>query len=134
MNQQILRAIALACSLVVTPYAHSHHAFAAEYDISKPITLQGTLTKLAWINPHGWIYLKAQDAGGKVLEWSVEFGSPNTLLRRGLRKSDFVVGSKLTVKGYRSKNGEPVIAATTVKLPDGRDIYAGSDNPDAPKE
>jgi len=134
MKQHLVSALAAACGLGVVPYAHSHHAFAAEYDISKPITLQGTLTKLAWINPHGWIYIKTVDANGKITDWSVEFGSPNALLRHGLRKSDFVVGNKLTVNGYRSKNGEPVIAATTVKLPDGRDIYAGSDNPDAPKE
>ena len=112
----------------------AHHAFAAEYDIDKPITLTGTLTKTEWVNPHGWIYVDVKDPAGKVTNWAIEFGGPNALLRRGLRVADFPVGAQLTVKGYLAKSGKPVVAATIVKLPGGRDFYAGSEGAGAPKE
>src|SRR4051794_8375070 len=67
----------------------AHHAFAAEFDANKPVTLVGTLTKVAWVNPHGWIYVDVPGKNGAVTNWAVEFGSPNALLRRGLRKADF---------------------------------------------
>lgn len=121
----------LACSLTAVP-ALAHHSFAAEYDINQPITIKGTLTKMEWTNPHGWIYVDVKDEDGKVTNWAVEFGAPIVLLRRGLRKSDFPTGIEVLVKGYRSKNGSPTINGTSVKLPDGRNLFTGSSGPDAP--
>src|SRR6266699_7188032 len=89
--------------------AFAHHAFSAEYNGDQPVTLKGTLTKLEWTNPHGWLYLDVKDDGGKVVSWAIEFGAPNALLRRGLRKTDFPEGIELIVKGYRAKNGTPTI-------------------------
>jgi hypothetical protein len=120
-----------AVGSVVIPLA-AHHSFAAEFDASKPVTLEGTLTKVAWVNPHGWIYVDVVGKDGKVTTWSVEFGSPNALLRRGLRKTDFPPGIKLTVKGYLAKNGNPTVNAASVLLPDGRTLFTGSSNPTAP--
>ena len=104
----------------------AHHAFAAEFDANKPITLVGTLTKVAWVNPHGWIYVDVKGKNGQITSWSIEFGSPNALLRRGLRKADFPPGMTVTVKGYLAKSGKPVANASTVTLPDGRSLFAGS--------
>jgi len=106
--------------------AFGHHAFSAEFDIDKPITIKGTLTKLEWVNPHGWIYVDAKGDDGKMVNWAVEFGAPNTLLRRGLRKTDFPVGVEVTVKGYRAKDGGRNVTGTSVTLPDGRSLYTGS--------
>ena len=104
----------------------AHHAFAAEFDVNKPVTLVGTLTKVAWVNPHGWIYVDVKGKDGTVTGWAIEFGSPNALLRRGLRKADFPPGMTVTVKGYLAKSGKPVANASTVTLPDGRSLFAGS--------
>ncbi len=106
--------------------AAAHHAFAAEFDVNKPVTLVGTLTKVAWVNPHGWIYVDVKGKDGTVTGWAIEFGSPNALLRRGLRKADFPPGMTVTVKGYLAKSGKPVANASTVTLPDGRSLFAGS--------
>src|SRR5262249_12995857 len=117
---------------LVVQTALAHHAFSAEYDAQKPITLKGTLTKMEWTNPHGWIYVDVKDEGGKTVNWAIEFGAPNALLRRGLRKSDFPEGIEVTVSGYRAKNGSPTVNGTSVKLPDGRDLYTGSSGTGAP--
>jgi len=112
----------------------AHHSFSAEYDIDKPVTITGTLTKLEWVNPHGWIYVDVKGADGKVVNWAVEFGGPNALLRRGVRKTDFPLGVELVVKGYRAKNGTPTVNGTSVKFPDGRNLYTGSSGPGAPED
>jgi hypothetical protein len=123
----------LAVSLVAsTTPSFAHHSFAAEYDASKPITLQGKLTKLSWVNPHGWLYVDVVNPDKTVTSWAVEFGSPNALLRRGLRESDFPLGMSLTVNGYLSKNGKKIINGTSVKLPDGRSLFTGSVGTGAP--
>ena len=124
-----LLAGALAAAVAIGAAAttlSAHHAFAAEFDANKPITLVGTLTKVAWVNPHGWIYVDVKGKDAKVTNWAIEFGSPNALLRRGLRKADFPPGINVTVKGYLAKSGKPVVNASTVTLPDGRSLFAGS--------
>src|SRR3984957_1394755 len=131
MTLETFRLVILAGALAGTP-ALAHHSFAAEYSVDQPITLKGTLTKVEWTNPHGWIYIDVKDDDGKVTNWAVEFGAPNALLRRGLRKTDFPAGVELLVKGYRAKSGSPTITGTSVKFPDGRNLFTGSSNPDAP--
>jgi Family of unknown function (DUF6152) len=122
----IMKRILGICMVLCALPAFGHHAFSAEFDIDKPITIKGTLTKLEWVNPHGWIYVDAKGDDGKMVNWAVEFGAPNTLLRRGLRKTDFPVGVEVTVKGYRAKDGGRNITGTSVTLPDGRSLYTGS--------
>ncbi len=113
---------------------YAHHAFAAEYDANKPISIRGKLTKVDWVNPHGWIHVDVTDESGKVVSWAVETGSPNQMLRRGLRKTDFPEGIEVIINGYRAKNGTPTINGTSVKLPDGRNLLTGGSTPDAKAE
>ena len=123
--------LAAALEVSVIP-SFAHHSFAAEYDASKPITLHGKLTKLSWVNPHGWIYVDVENPDKTVTSWAVEFGSPNALLRRGLRETDFPLGTELTVNGYLAKNGKKIINGTSVKLADGRSLFTGSVGTGAP--
>ena len=122
---------ALLSFLFSVSAALAHHAFAAEFDANKPITLEGTLTKVVWANPHGWIYVDAPGKNGATVNWAIEFGSPNALLRRGLRKSDFPTGTKVTVKGFLAKDGSATVNASGVTLPGGKNLYTGSSNPNA---
>jgi len=106
--------------------AVAHHSFAAEFDATQPITLKGKLTKMEWLNPHGWLHIDVAQPDGKVVNWAIESGAPNALLRRGLRQTDFPIGSEVVVEGYRAKNGSPTANGQTVKFTDGRNFFLGA--------
>ena len=89
--------------LLVAAAGSAHHSFSAEFDIEKPITLEGKLTELEWVNPHGWIHMDVENPDGTVTNWAVEMGNPTALLRRGLRRSHFPPGSSSWSKGTRPR-------------------------------
>jgi hypothetical protein len=119
-------------ALVAANPVFSHHSFSAEFDGTQPVTLKGTVTKIEWVNPHGWVYIDVKGADGKVVNWAIETGGPNALLRRGVRKDDFPVGIEVVVNGYKAKNGTPTANAKTLTLPDARAFFAGSSGTGAP--
>jgi hypothetical protein len=127
----VISCVTLATLLCGTA-AFSHHSFAAEFDANKPITLEGTITKVDFVNPHSWLYIDVKDSAGKVVNWAIEMGSPNNLIRRGINKNTVPVGTLVTVEGYRAKDGSSTANGTTIKTPDGKRLFSASSAPGAP--
>jgi hypothetical protein len=123
----------LALVLAAVP-AWAHHAFAAEFDAKKPVRLQGTVTKMEWINPHAWIHIDVKRPDGKVEKWMIEGGTPNTLLRRGFTKQSVAYGTEIIVDGYQAKDGSLKANGRDLTLPDGRKLFMGSSGTGAPRD
>jgi len=119
--------------LAVLPVA-AHHSFAAEFDASKAVRLQGTLTKIEWTNPHSYFYIDVKDEKGNAINWGCEAGAPGALSRRGFKRGDIKLGDTLVVDGYLAKDGSHLIDARRVTLPDGRIVSGGSAGDGGPGE
>jgi len=119
--------IAIGLAALVAP-ALAHHSFSAEYDDKKPVTVNGNVTKVDWVNPHVRFYVDTKDESGKVTTWEFEFGAPNILLRRGMGRNTMKAGDVVTVDGFRAKDGSNLADARTITLPDGRKITSGGDD------
>jgi hypothetical protein len=110
----------------------AHHAFAAEFDANRPVTLKGTVTKVEWLNPHMWLHVDVKGPDGKIVSWAVEGGAPNALFRRGFRKDSLPVGIEVVVEGFMAKSGKPVANGRDVTYPDGVKMMMGSSGTGAP--
>jgi hypothetical protein len=103
-----------------------HHSFAAEFDSTRPLTVTGVVQKLEWTNPHARLFVDAKDDKGNVVHWDCELGPPNGLMRRGWNRNSLKQGHVVTIEGFHSKTQPHIANARSVKLPDGRNVFAGS--------
>ena len=111
---------------------YAHHAFGAEFDPNLPVLLKGPVVKLEWINPHTWIHLEVTNKDGKKEVWMVEGGTPNSLLRRGLKRDTIKYGQVIIVDGYQSKDRSNRANGRDITLPDGQKFFLGSSGTGAP--
>ena len=126
MSRVLSAALAVVLAFCPVVASHGHHSFSAEFDRDKPIELTGAVTKVEWTNPHARIYIDVQDADGKTVNWDFELGPPNGLMRQGWRRDSLRAGHIVTINGFLSKDQQHVANARSVKLPDGRQVFAGS--------
>ena len=114
--------------------ARAHHAFAAEFDATKPVKVQGVIARLEWTNPHSWIFVDVKGPNGQIQHWAFEGGGPGALIRRGFTKDYLKPGTAVVVEGFLAK-GVPYRAnARSITYPDGRTLFVGSSGTGAPKD
>jgi DNA/RNA endonuclease YhcR with UshA esterase domain len=114
--------------------AVAHHSVQAQFDLSKPITVTGEVTKVEWINPHSYLYLDAKDEKGAVKHWAFEMAGPGALRKAGLSRSDrggLKRGDSVTVNGVLAKDGSDSGLIKEIKLSDGRTFTIWTDDPNA---
>ena len=127
MKAKLLAVIVAGLGLLLcTVPMLAHHSFAAEYDSAKPVTLTGTVTLVEWMNPHARFYIDVKDDKGAMVNWELELGSPNGLMRQGWTRNSLKKGDVVTITGSLAKDGSKLANARTVKLADGRQVFAGS--------
>ena len=129
-----LLSMVLAAIGWTTSPASAHHAFAAEFDASKPIKLKGTIVKMEWINPHTWLHIDVKRPNGKTERWMIEGGPPNALYRRGFNKDSLPVGSEILVEGFQAKDGSLRGNGRELTFSDGRRLFVGSSGTGAPRD
>ena len=125
MRTKLAVGIAAAGLLLVVAQVHAHHAFAAEFDVNRPLTLKGTLVKWEMVNPHSWFHIDIKDKDGKTSTWMVEGGSPNQLIRMGVTKTTVPVGTELVIEGYQAKDGTQKAVGRNFVLADGKRLFLG---------
>src|ERR1700722_18251040 len=134
-DRNLLMSVLIAMSMIsLAPAARGHPLFGGEYDANKPVTLTGSVSKMAWINPHSWIYIDVKKPDGNVENWAVEAGPPGTLIRAGFTKESLAPGTVILVNGYRAKDGALRANGRDITLPDGRSLFVGGSSPDAPRD
>jgi hypothetical protein len=102
----------------------AHHSFATEYDTNKPVVLKGSVMMLDFVNPHSWLYINVKDTKGKVVSWGIELGPIRDLQLQGWDKTTVKPGVEVAIEGFPAKNGSKTVSAKSVKLPDGRTLFA----------
>ena len=125
MRMKLAAGLAAAGLLLVVAQVRAHHAFAAEFDVNRPLTLKGTLVKWEMVNPHSWFHIDIKDKDGKISTWMVEGGSPNQLIRMGVTKTTVPVGTELVIEGYQAKDGTQKAVGRNFVLADGKRLFLG---------
>ena len=133
MKTKLIIGIAVAGLLATALPLWAHHAFASEFDATKPLTLQGVLKKWEMINPHSWFHIDVKGPDGQTTEWMIEGGSPNVLIRAGVTKNTVKVGTELTIEAYQAREGTNKAVGRNFVLPDGSRLFLGVSGPDSSK-
>jgi hypothetical protein len=131
MRSRLSIAIAAGGLLLAVVPVWAHHSFSSEFDVKKPLKLQGTLTKWEMINPHSWFHLDVKNPDGSVSSWLVEGGSPNQLIRLGVTKKTLSLGTEFIIEGYQARDGTNKAVGRNFLLGDGTRLFLGGSAPGA---
>ena len=116
MHRTFSSLMLISILLLSTAPANAHHAFAAEFDAQKAVTMKGIVAKIDWSNPHVWFYLNVKKSDGTIENWGFEMGGPNSLRKAGWTRETMKIGDELVVEGSLAKNGSRNVNAKNVTM------------------
>jgi hypothetical protein len=119
----------LVAALFATTAGLAHHSAVAEYNLDVPVSINGTIKRVEWQNPHIWYYLDVKDKDGTVAEWGVSGGAPGQLMRRGITKSVLPIGAVVSVEGFQARDGSKNMTGRRVTFPDGKNVFTAGEQP-----
>ena len=134
MRPKLFLSLSVAVLLTVPGSVWAHHAFAAEFDATKPVKMSGTVAKMDWINPHAWIHIDVKSPDGKLTRWMIEAAAPNAMLRRGFNQDSLKIGTVIMIEGFQAKDGANRANGSSITYPDGKKLFIGSSGTGAPVE
>jgi hypothetical protein len=114
--------LAIAAVLLGAVSAFAHHSFAAEFDIDKPLTLKGVVTRVEWVNPHVYLYLDAKDDSGKITQWALSSLGPAAVRRGGVTRAMLGQGQAVTIQAYHAKDGSNFAFMRKMTFADGHSV------------
>lgn len=114
----------------MTGAAAAHHSFAAEFDVERPVMLEGVITDVEFLNPHSWIHIDVTKEDGTIESWAIEGGTPNTLFRRGINRNSLPIGAQVIVDGYQARDGSNKASGRDIAFPDGSKLFIQGSSPD----
>jgi hypothetical protein len=130
-TNKLIAIAATSIALMLTAgFAVAHHSVALMYDMSSEVTIVGSIVELEWRNPHAWLHLQVENDSGEPELWKVEFGSANSLYRRGWRPANLPIGSVVTVHGLPARDGSRSVDGEEVVLEDGTRLLSGTNTDD----
>jgi hypothetical protein len=112
------RAIAILAAWILCSVCplFAHHSFESEFDVNKPVHIEGKVTKMEWGNPHVYLEMDVLDSRGARLNWRVELTSPNDLTTAGMTRSSAQVGGEVVVDGFAAKSGARLVGSNTLTV------------------
>jgi hypothetical protein len=122
MKRSLPAIFLVAFGLLISKPILAHHSETAEYDLTKPVKVTGTIKSVEWKNPHVWFYIDVKDESGKVTTWGFSTSPPGMLMRRGITKDAFKIGAVVNVEGNRAKDGSNNATGRKVTFADGRNV------------
>ena len=136
MHSKLMSVAASAVMLMAAALSVSaHHSFSAEFDSTKPVTLEGKVVMMEWVNPHSWLHIDVTQPDGSVVRWKIEGGSPSVLFRKGWNRDSLPAGIKVKVVGFQAKDGSFRASSRDLQFPDGRRMdLGGSSAPATPEK
>jgi hypothetical protein len=118
--------LAVLIIMAIAAPVFGHHSEAAEYDVTKPVKVTGTIKKVEWQNPHVWFYVDVKDEDGKVTTWGFSAAPPGSLMRRGITKDALIIGAVVSVEGSRARDGSNNASGRNVRFADGRNVFTAT--------
>ena len=115
MRLRTIWLLGVVVGMALAPVSVStHHSFSAEFDVNKPVKLQGLVTKIEWRNPQTYFYINVKDEGGKMTNWALEMGAPSALQKQGWTRNTLQIGDEVIVEASLAKDGSNKANASAV--------------------